>query len=90
MEEWLHFVAIDPIQESSIGICLNTLSHSEEEGVWKKENQKSQQGNKKENDVLTVKVSNIAIIQSHSNLFIVGIVQEGEKNVAMIVRRSFA
>ena len=40
IEEWLHFVAIDPIEESSIGIRLNTLSHSEEDGVWKKEDQK--------------------------------------------------
>jgi len=40
IKEMLYSGIVDPVEEPSIGLCLKPLSHSEEEGVGKKEDQK--------------------------------------------------
>ena len=40
IQEWLYSGIVDPVETSSIGVCLKPLPHSEEEGVGKKADQK--------------------------------------------------
>ena len=76
IQEWLYSGIVDPVEKPSVGLCLKPLPHSEEEGVGKKENQKCQQSNQKEGNMLAMKVPDVAIMQPDSNLHIIGIIKE--------------
>jgi len=69
---------------------LKPLPHSEEEGVGKKEDQKYQQNNKKEDNVFAMKVPDVPIIQPHSNLHFIGVVQESEEHCSNDSTKEFS
>jgi len=66
----------DPMEESCVGLDLQPLPQGKEEGVGKKQEQKYQQSNKKEDNVFTMKVLNVPIMQPHSNPHLIGVVQQ--------------
>jgi len=73
IKKWLYSGLVDPIEETSIGVCLKSLSHSED-GVVKEEDQKRWQSHKKKGNVLSMNVQDIPIIPPHSNPHLIGIV----------------
>jgi len=81
VSQWLYSgIIVDPIEEPSIGVCLKSLSHSEEEGLGKEEDQKRWQSHKKKGNVLSMNVQDIPIILPHSPLHLIRLL-----NAAVVV-----
>ena len=78
IKKWLYSGLVDPIEEPSIGVCLKSLSHSEDEGVVKEEDQKCWQSHKKKGNVLSMNVQDIPIMLPRSHLHLNRMFQEGK------------